>query len=494
MFFNDKEKVLGICGAAWGDEGKGKFTDVFAAEADLIARAQGGCNAGHTVVVKDLKLKLHQIPSGIIYSDKINIIGNGVVLDPRILVEQEIKQLQGNNISIAGLRISGDAHIILPWHRVVDKAREWSLGKNKIGTTARGIGPAYSDKANRCGVRVNELFNRDYLTEKLTKLAEEKEKLIFGAFELPEDAFKEIMNSPGQNNGAWFADNGFNVPAIVESYSAWAEIIKPYVTNTRALISEALAANKKILFEGAQGLLLDIDHGTYPFVTSSNCAAGGFTTGSGIPPQAVDRIFNVMSAYTTRVGAGPFPTELGTGEQISIESADNRMSFEEAAELAKTADDDYTVGKVIRHIAGEFGTTTGRPRRTGWFDAVACKFAVNINGPDVIISKLDVLDVLPRLKICTAYVYEGPDYWHNGKTVSAGHTFYDFPNDSQILKYCKPAEFKEFKGWNENITGAVSFDELPRLTKEYLSGIEEATSCRIRLVSVGPKRSQTFLR
>ncbi len=494
MYFDSKDKVVGICGAAWGDEGKGKFTDVFAAEADLIARAQGGCNAGHTVVVKNLKLKLHQIPSGIIYSDKINVIGNGVVLDPRVLVEQEIKQLQENNISIAGLRISGDAHIILPWHRVVDKAREWSLGKNKIGTTARGIGPAYSDKANRCGIRLNELFNREYLTARLTKLAKEKEKLIFGAFQLPKETFKEIMSAPDQNNGAWFSDDGFNVSAIVDSYSKWAEFLRPYVIDSRSLIHEAISSGKKVLLEGAQGLLLDIDHGTYPFVTSSNCAAAGFATGTGIPPQTVDRIYNVMSAYTTRVGAGPFPTELGTEEEISVETADKKMSFQDAAILAKTAKDDYTFGKVIRHIAGEFGTTTGRPRRTGWFDAVACKFVVKINGPDVILSKLDVLDVMPNLKICTAYVYEGPDFWFNGKTVSAGEIFKNFPADSQILKYCKPAEYKEFKGWNENTTKISSFENLPTLAKEYLSGIEEATGCKIRIVSIGPKRSQTFLR
>jgi len=454
MYFND-DKIIGICGAAWGDEGKGKFTDVFADEAHIIARAQGGCNAGHTVIVGDMKLKLHQVPSGIIYPDKLNVIGNGVVLDPRVLVENEIKNLTAQGISTDNLRISGDAHIIMPWHRIIDRAREWRLAKNKIGTTARGIGPAY------------------VLIEKIQLIAKEKEDMLFGAWNLPQNTFTEWMNMSDQLDGLWLKDGKFNVQTIADSYSDWAAKLKNYVTDTKELINSAIKENKKILLEGAQGLLLDIDHGTYPFVTSSNCSAGGFATGLGISPQSVDRIYNILSAYTTRVGAGPFPTELGTEEEISKENGNNKMSFEQSAELAKTAEDDYTVGKVIRHIAGEFGTTTGRPRRTGWFDAVACSLAAKINGPDVIITKLDVLDVMPKIKICTAYEYTGPETWYNGKTIKNGDKFSAFPTDARILKYCRAAEFEEFDGWNSDITSIKNFDDLPELTKEYLNGIEQ---------------------
>jgi len=491
MYFND-DQIIGICGAAWGDEGKGKFTDVFADEADIIARAQGGCNAGHTVVVGDMKLKLHQVPSGIIYPDKLNIIGNGVVLDPRVLVENEIKHLTAQGISTGNLRISGDAQIIMPWHRIIDRAREWRLAKNKIGTTARGIGPAYADKANRCGIRFNDLYDKKILSEKIGIIANEKEELLFGAWKLPLDTFTEWMNLPDQLDGIWLENGKFNIHAIADSYSKWAEKLQNYVIDSKELINNAVKSNKKILLEGAQGLLLDIDHGTYPFVTSSNCSAGGFATGLGIPPQSIDRIYNILSAYTTRVGAGPFPTELGTEDEISKESGNNKMSFEQSAEMAKSAADDYTMGKVIRHIAGEFGTTTGRPRRTGWFDAVACSLAAKINGPDVIITKLDVLDVMPKIKICTAYEYTGPSTKYNGKTIESGDKFTVFPTDARILKYCRAVEFTEFEGWESDITGAKNYDELPDLTKKYLEGIEETTGCIIQLVSVGPKRSQTI--
>ncbi len=491
MYFNH-DQIIGISGASWGDEGKGKFTDVFASEANIIARAQGGCNAGHTVIVGDIKLKLHQVPSGIIYPDKLNVIGNGVVLDPRVLVENELKNLADKGINTDNLRISGDSHVIMPWHRIIDRAREWRLAKNKIGTTARGIGPAYADKANRCGIRLNDLYDKKVLSEKIELIASEKENLLFGAWKLPEKTFSEWMNLPDQFNGLWLDNGKFDVQEIANSYSKWAAILHDYVTDIKELLNNAIKNNKKILLEGAQGLLLDIDHGTYPFVTSSNCSAGGFATGLGITPQSIDRIYNIMSAYATRVGAGPFPTELGTQEEISNESGDNKMSFKQSAELAKSTNDDYTIGKVIRHIAGEFGTTTGRPRRTGWFDAVASSLAAKINGPDVIITKLDVLDVMPKIKICTAYKYTGPSTWYNGKNVENGDKFTVFPTDARILKCCSPAEFKEFEGWNSNITSVKNYDELPDLTKKYLKGIEQSTGCKIKFVSVGPKRSQTL--
>jgi adenylosuccinate synthase len=491
MSFNN-DQVIGICGAAWGDEGKGKFTDAFAAAADVVVRAQGGCNAGHTVVFDNVKLKLHHIPSGIAHPGTINVIGNGVVLDPRVLIEQELAHLHERGIDVSSLRISGDTHLIMPWHRIIDKAREWSLGNNKIGTTARGIGPAYADKINRTGVRVNDLHDCPYFRDRLDVLASEKQRLIFDVFNVPHETFEEWMNQPDQQSGAWIRDGHFAVDAIADSYCNWAKTILPCVTDTRRLVYDAYRNGKKILLEGAQGLLLDIDHGTYPYVTSSNCGAGGFATGVGLPPQLVDRIYNIMSAYMTRVGGGPFPTELGTEKELRVEHADNRMTYEEAASLAQQAEDDYTLGKVIRHIAGEFGTTTGRPRRTGWFDAVAASLAVKINGPDVIISKFDVLDVMPVVRICTAYTYTGPDTAYNGRTLTSGCLLTDFPTDARILRYCEPGEYVEYEGWLSDTTGTAAYSDLPPAAKAYLAGIAEHTGCTIRNVSVGPGRTQTI--
>jgi adenylosuccinate synthase len=491
MSFNN-DQVIGICGAAWGDEGKGKFTDEFAASADLVVRAQGGCNAGHTVVIDDVKLKLHHVPSGIAHPGTINVIGNGVVLDPRVLIEKELAHLRDKGIDASSLRISGDIHLIMPWHRIIDKAREWSLGRNKIGTTARGIGPTYADKINRTGVRVNDLHDCSYFRERLNILAREKEQMIFGVFGVPRETFEEWMNEPDQENGAWHTAGGFNVDAIADSYCAWSKVILPCVTDTRRLVHDAFQSGKKILLEGAQGLLLDIDHGTYPFVTSSNCCAGGFATGAGLPPQVIDRVYNIMSAYMTRVGGGPFPTELGTEEQIAQEHADARMSFEESRAVAQQTQDDYSLGKVIRHIAGEFGTTTGRPRRTGWFDSVATSMAVKINGPDVIISKFDVLDVMPVIRICTAYTYTGPDTAFNGQTLLTGSLLTEFPTDARILQFCVPGEYAEFEGWQSDTTAITSYDDLPALAKTYLAGITQHSGCIIRKVSVGPCRNQTI--
>ena len=487
-----KEHVIGICGAAWGDEGKGKFTDAFAGEADIIVRAQGGSNAGHTVMVGDLKLALHLVPSGIVHPGKINVIGCGVVVDPQVLVDDELQQLKRNGLVPEGLRISGEAQVIMPWHKIADRAREWSLGSRKIGTTARGIGPAYADKATRAGIRVNELYSPAFV-ERIAAQAEEKERLIFDVYRVPKELFGEWMASPYFNNGAWNSAGRFNLPAIAASYAGWAEALRPYIADTRLLLHAALREGKRILLEGAQGLLLDIDHGTYPFVTSSSCCAGGFATGTGIPPQRIERIYSVMSAYMTRVGAGPFPTELGTEAQIASEHRDARMPMAEARALAQRAEDDYSIGKVLRHVAGEFGTTTGRPRRTGWYDAVAGRFAVRMNGPDVIISKFDVLDVLPSIKICTAYRYDGPEAFCNGVTLRAGTRLTEFPSDAGVLQHCRPAEFITLPGWQSATTAATSIAQLPAAARRYLEAIREQTGCVIRVISVGPKRNQTFI-
>jgi adenylosuccinate synthase len=491
MYFG-RDNVVAICGAAWGDEGKGKFTDEFAGEADVIVRAQGGCNAGHTVVIGDVKVKLHHVPSGIARPAALNVIGNGVVIDPRVLVEQELATLQAQGISTDGLRLSGDAHLIMPWHRVLDRAREWALGAGKIGTTARGIGPAYADKMQRGGLRLNDLYECARFREKIAAIAREKERVIRDVYRIPAAQFEEWMRAPDQMSGAWLRDGAFDAAAIADSYCAWATTLLPLVLDTRVLLAAAVRAGKRILLEGAQGLLLDIDHGTYPYVTSSSTGAGGFAAGAGMPPTALDRVYNVMSAYMTRVGGGPFPTELGTAAAIAGERADQRMSADEARALAQSARDDYSLGKVIRHIAGEFGTTTGRPRRTGWLDAVAYRCAVRLNGPDAIISKLDVLDVMPVVRICTAYAYRGPATGYNGARLEPGAVLTEFPTDARILAHCLPHALEEYKGWLTPTTGATNFADLPRATRAFLRGIERTTGCRIRFVSIGPRRHQTF--
>ena len=489
-----QEQVIGVCGAAWGDEGKGKFTDEFAGGADIVVRAQGGCNAGHTVVFDGIKLKLSNVPSGIANKNTVNIIGNGMVLDPRVLIEKEMKELAAAGIDCGNLLISGDVNLIMPWHRILDRAQEVSLGKNKIGTTARGIGPAYMDKIARSGVRLNDLEDPEFFAEKVRKHCADKEKYVFAVCGASQEQFIEWMKLPDQLEGKWLTPDGhFDAEAIINSYLEWGKVMLPRCINVRAYLRDAYEAGKKILLEGAQGLLLDVDHGTFPFVTSSNCCAGGFLTGTGLAPRCIDRIYSVMSAYMTRVGAGPFPTELGTEEEISVESADKRMSYEECKKLALTAKDDYTFGKILRHVAGEFGTVTGRPRRTGWFDAVACRLAVTVNGPDIILSKLDILDVMPKLRVCVSYKYTGPKTRYNGKELKPGDEIFDFPTDARILKYCVPCRMEEYEGWQEDITGCTCFEELPEKTKAYLKCLEKETGCKIRKVSVGASREKTFL-
>ncbi len=351
----------------------------------------------------------------------------------------------------------------------------------------------YADKALRCGIRMNDLHDCRAFKAALQPLAQEKLRVILDVFRVPRETFEEWMRAPDQQNGAWLADGGFNVDAIVDSYCGWAAKLLPHVADSRALLHQALAAGRKILLEGAQGLLLDIDCGTYPYVTSSNCGAGGFSTGAGIPPNAINRVYNVMSAYMTRVGSGPFPTELGTEAETASEHVDRRMKPADAAALARTAKDDYSLGKVIRHIAGEFGTTTGRPRRTGWFDAVAYRMAVRINGPDAIISKLDVLDAMPVLKICTAYRYTGPATRHYGAELAPGAVLTEFPADARILVHCVPATFVEYRGWLEDTTKCISWNKLPAGARTYLAGIGDHTGCRVRMASIGPQRNQTLM-
>jgi len=413
-----------IVGAQWGDEGKGKIVDHLSAEVDIVARYQGGANAGHTVVIGQTTHVLHLIPSGIFHPRVTCVIGNGVVIDPIALLE-EIEQIRKMKIDIAGrLLISHNAHLIMPYHKLLDTIRERTA--DKIGTTGRGIGPAYIDKFMRTGIRIVDLLDRDVFVGKLRRNIEEKNQILNKVYESP----------------------GLDVDRIVADYEEFDKKIDPYVTDTVVYLNQAHRAGKKILAEGAQGALLDIDHGTYPFVTSSNPTSGGACTGLGIPPTVIQSILGVVKAYTTRVGNGPFPTE-------------------EANET----------GDRIRSLGGEYGATTGRARRCGWFDAVAVRYSALVNGiTKAAITKLDVLDGFDEIRICTGYTI-------GGKVLKT------FPTDLRTLERVVPV-YETVDGWNQPTAGAKSYAELPARAQAYLTMLAHLTGTEIIMVSVGARRDQ----
>jgi adenylosuccinate synthase len=417
-----------LVGAQWGDEGKGKIIDFLTETADLVVRSQGGNNAGHTVYADGVKYVLHLIPSGILRSGKMCVIGNGVVIDP-VAVATEISGLRAKKIKVTpkNLLISDRAHLVLPYHRLIDEQRETSKGKSKIGTTKRGIGPAYGDKAARVGIRMGDLIQPEVFAEKLAQRVKENNAVLkaFGATPLK---FKRVL-----------AD-----------YTAAAGALAPFVGNTVVYLHAALKAGKEILFEGAQGTYLDIDHGTYPYVTSSNTTAGGACTGSGVPPHRMDSVLGVMKAYTTRVGEGPFPTE-------NAEFSD-----------------------FLHGLGREFGATTGRARRCGWFDAVATRFAGMVNGIDQIaVTNLDGLDTLPSIRVAVAYKL-------GRKTLDVP------PSDNAQLAECVPV-YEEFPGWQQPTHEAKAFDDLPKKAQAYARKIAELSGAKLSIVSVGPNREQTIV-
>jgi adenylosuccinate synthase len=418
-----------IVGIQWGDEGKGKIIDILSKRVDYIVRYQGGSNAGHTVVVEGKEYVFHLIPSGILHKDKICCIGNGVVIDAASLIK-EIKDLSASGIYIdSRLKISSLAHVILPYHKILDELREIKRSK-KIGTTKRGIGPCYADKINRCGIRMIDLLNSRVLKDKLKDNLKEKNEIL-----------KKV-----------YKHSGFQFNKLYKEYSNYGKVLSKYICNTHLLLNKAMAQKKDILFEGAQGTFLDIDFGTYPFVTSSSATAGGACVGTGISPIKIDKIIGVAKAYTTRVGEGPFPTEFAP-----------------------------VFNKFIREKGHEFGATTGRPRRCGWFDLVMVKEAVLLNGiSELAIMKLDVLDGLKKVKICTAYKYKG-------------RVFKDFPYDLEVLENASPV-YKEMPGWSDCITGIRHYKDLPRNAKNYLSELQESLGVKISFVSVGSSRDETIFR
>jgi adenylosuccinate synthase len=418
-----------LVGAQWGDEGKGKATDLLADRMDVNVRYQGGNNAGHTVMVGGRTFKLHLVPSGVLYPHVVPVIGNGVVIDPGVLLA-EVAALEAQGISTAKLLVSANAHLIMPWHKERDKLTERYLGGNRIGTTGRGIGPAYGDKAARLGIRVQDLLDPKILRQKVEMVLRERNPLLAKVYNrLPIDP-----------------------DAVVEEYATYAEALRPRIIDTSLYLWKALRDGKQVLFEGAQGAMLDVDHGTYPFVTSSSPVAGGALAGTGVGPREIERVIGIAKAYTTRVGAGPFPTELVDG-----------------------------AGDVLRREGVEYGTTTERPRRCGWLDTVVVRYAARINGlTELFVTKLDVLSAFDQLPVAVAYRVdrEVTDEW---------------PLTQTQVHHAEPV-YEQFEGWREDVTGVTRYADLPRAARAYVEAVEKLSGVPVTAVFVGPAREQTLLR
>ncbi|MBU5635757.1 adenylosuccinate synthase [Geomonas sp. Red69] len=419
-----------VIGAQWGDEGKGKVVDIYTEYADDVVRYQGGNNAGHTLVVGDEKVILHLIPSGILHEGKRCVIGNGVVLDPEVFI-MEITRLKSNGyLKDDGMLLLSEAlHIIMPYHKRIDIARERNSGAKKIGTTGRGIGPAYEDKIGRRGIRLMDLLDEKAFTRKVKEVLDEKNLIL-----------TQLLG-----------DQPFTFEEIYNEYMGYAEVLRKYAADTSLILHKDIKAGKSLLFEGAQGTLLDVDHGTYPYVTSSSTCSGGACTGSGVSPREIHEVIGISKAYATRVGSGPFPTEL----------------------LDET-------GEALRQAGREFGSTTGRPRRCGWFDALVARYAVRVNGlSGIAITKLDVLTGLDTIKVCTGYKY-------NDQILD------EIPASLEVMEQCTPV-YEELPGWTEDITGAKSMAELPKNAQDYVARVEALSGAPVVLVSVGPRRSETIV-
>jgi len=419
--------ALVLVGAQWGDEGKGKATDLLGGSVDYVVRYQGGNNAGHTVVIGDQKYALHLLPSGILSPGCVPVIGNGVVIDPAVLFA-ELDGLDQRGVDTSRLLISANAHLITPYHRTMDKVSERFLGKNRIGTTGRGIGPTYADKINRIGVRVQDLFDPSILLQKVEGALRDRNQMLVKVY----------------NRRALSAE------AVVEEYLGYAERLRPMVADTSLVVNKALDEGKVVLLEGGQGTLLDVDHGTYPFVTSSNPTTGGACTGSGIGPTRITRTIGILKAYATRVGAGPFPTEL----------------FDEN-------------GEALRRIGHEYGVTTGRDRRCGWFDAPVARYASRVNGlTDFFLTKLDVLTGFEQIPVCVAYDVDG-----------VRHD--EIPMTQTDFHHATPV-YEELPGWTEDISGCKTFEDLPKNAQSYVKALEEMSGAPISAIGVGPERNATI--
>lgn len=418
-----------VLGGQWGDEGKGKLVDIFAEQADMVVRANGGANAGHTVVTDEGTFKFHLIPSGILRPDCLCVVGAGVVLDPELLLN-EIKELHERGVSTSNLRVSSRSHVVMPYHPVLDRLEEDERGDAKIGTTQRGMGPAYADKAARVGLRIADISDPEHLVDRLRSVLGEKNRLLESRY----------------------GETPFDLSEMAERYAAFGEALAPYIADTELLVQDAIDAGSEIVIEGAQAVMLDIDYGSYPFVTSSSPTAAGVCQGAGVAPTQVDRVIGVYKAYTTRVGEGAFPTELHDA-----------------------------VGVHIRERGNEYGTTTGRPRRTGWFDAVQARYTSRLNGVgEIALTKFDVLDELDSVRICTGYLLDGSEIASPPARIS------DYARVEPV--------FEEWPGWCENTSGAGSVDDLPVRARQYVNRIEELIRVPVTFVGVGPHRQQMVTR
>ncbi|MDT8903278.1 adenylosuccinate synthase [Anaeroselena agilis] len=417
-----------VIGTQWGDEGKGKIVDNLAEKADVVVRYQGGNNAGHTVVVDGKEFKLQLLPSGILYKDKTCVVGNGVVIDPAVMIK-ELRTMQSQGVETSDLKVSNRAHLIMPYHRLLDEVEEDYRGEHKIGTTKRGIGPCYMDKNARSGIRMVDLMDEEEFAAKLERNLEAKNHLL----------------------QAVYGAEGFDFEQLRAEYLGYAQVLRPFVADTSVYINEALKGGKKVLFEGAQATLLDLDHGTYPYVTSSHPIAGGACIGAGIGPTKISKVIGVVKAYTTRVGEGPFPTELNDA-----------------------------TGDLIRNRGREFGTVTGRPRRCGWLDAAVVRYAAQVSGLDYLaVTRLDILDGLETLKICSGYKYKG-------------QLIGEFPASLKVLSEVEPV-YEELPGWTESITGVRAYADLPANARRYIERLSEIVGVPLGIVSVGPARDQTIV-
>lgn len=417
-----------ITGTQWGDEGKGKIVDYLAQQADTVVRFQGGSNAGHTVTVNGEEYKLRLLPSGILYQGTHCVVGNGVVVDPQVMLE-EMDAMEARGIDVSGIRLSNRAHVVLPYHRIMDGLGDEARGKNKIGTTKRGIGPCYMDKANRIGIRVCDLMDKEEFAKRL------KENLAIKNMELE----KLYQHEP------------LDYDAVLKEYEGYAERLRPYVCDTIALLNDEVKEGRKILFEGAQATMLDIDYGTYPYVTASHPISGGVGVGAGVAPNKIDKVVGVVKAYCTRVGEGPFPTE-----QLN------------------------EIGDKLRNAGHEFGTVTGRPRRTGWLDACVVRYAGLLSGIDYMaITRLDILDGFDEIQMCVGYKYKG-------------ELLNEIPASLKVLAEVEPV-YEAFEGWKTDISGIRSYDKLPDNAKKYLERMAEVTGIGLGIVSVGPNRDQTIV-
>ncbi len=417
-----------VIGTQWGDEGKGKIVDFLAEKAEVVVRYQGGNNAGHTVIVKGAEFKLHLLPSGILYPGTLCVVGNGVVIDPAVML-RELQDMKDKGIDTSGLRVSNRAHVIMPYHRLLDEVEEEMRGDNKIGTTKRGIGPCYADKIDRHGIRMVDLMDEEEFTEKLERNLEAKNFLL-----------KQV-----------YGKEGFDFEQVKAEYLEYADKLRPYVTDTSVVLNDAITAGKNVLFEGAQATLLDLDHGTYPYVTSSHPIAGGACIGAGVGPKRIGKVVGVVKAYSTRVGEGPFPTELS----------------------------DVT-GEKIRERGHEYGTTTGRPRRCGWLDAAVVRYSGIVSAIDYMaITRLDILDGLKTLKICIGYSYKGQE-------------IKEFPASLKVLAQVEPI-YEELPGWTESTDAIKDYKDLPVNARRYVERLSEVTGIAVGIVSVGPGRDQTIV-